>query len=89
MSANPNADGRGNLNGSPAARAIKFNQEKTAHSNMLKNESAVQKNTAAQKVSTASQARNKKFNADFEAMKQHSPVHGALNKKQGWFGKHP
>lgn len=84
MSANPNADAAGNLHGSPAARAIKFNQEKAAHSNMLKNEAATAKNVAAHKTAAASQVRNAKFKADFEAMKQHSPVHGALNKKQRW-----
>ena len=82
-SADPNHDGLSQF-GAKSASNMRYNIAKDKHNAMLKNEAATTKNQAAAKTAQASKARNTKFNADFEAMKQHSPVHGALNQKQRW-----
>ena len=80
---NPNHDGVSQF-GAKSASNMRYNIAKDKHNAALKNESATAKNEAASKTAQQSKARNAKFNADFEAMKQHSPVHGALNNRQRW-----
>mgnify|MGYP000013989604 CR=1 FL=1 len=82
-SANPNYDGVSQF-GARSASNMRANIAQSKHNSMLKNEAATAKNQAAAKTAQASKARNNKFNADFEAMKQHSPIHKALNNKQRW-----
>ena len=81
--ANPNYDGVSQF-GARSASNMRANIAQSKHNDMLKNEAATAKNIAAHKTAQASKARNSKFNADFEAMKQHSPIHQALNNKQRW-----
>ena len=82
-SANPNYDGVSQF-GARSASNMRANIAQSKHNNMLKNEAATSANSAAFKQSYVNKNRNAKFNADFNAMKQHSPIHSALNTRQNW-----
>lgn len=80
-SANPHYDGYSQF-GVRSASNMRYNIAKNKQNEMMKNEAAEKAGYAAFRQSRANKVRNAKFNADFNAMKQSSPIHGALSKRQ-------
>lgn len=83
-SANPNKDAYSQY-GERSASNMRYNIAKNKNAAMLKNETATAEQVAKWKTARQSKARNAKFNADFNAMKQ-QPFHSSLNTRQNWSG---